>query len=651
MNSLTARKFDVWANSLDCHDSDTQRIYDALVPVMEALAHLHEAAKGHGNIRPESLVVTDGKVDLALFQASATKTMYRSDNYSPPEANVDPPPPPTPSGDVYSLAAVLYHGLSGWQPTPSRLRQEQQNQIPPTQRLLNPTLRDALNQGLALKAEHRPADVIVFRRLLERPAVAIEEVSARNSQWKPVTLQELTRQPLLTSAARLNLSESQPTKVRSSSATPVPSAVTSLRPANDVSGVPSQPKLPPAPKSVERLAVNLTVGKACAILVPSLFKDAVGSWQVKFANAKEMGFTYDASKNALVGTPILAGEHELLLELTIANAPGRPPLQRKIALTVNPDPDSLWKNLPSNAADPYHKPDTDRADVFTENARMLSASQRGRSHAHEGLFRDDDFLITFHKPTGWHLLVAADGAGSAKYSRRGSQIACTRAIAFMEQWIESQHASLNAAAESLMTNGGDSAMRTAAYTWLGGAAFDARKAIQSEADTHEPPAAVRDYATTFLLAAAKQFQAGWAIMAFSVGDGGIGLLRNDGQVTVLCTVDSGEFSGQTVFLTASDVMGKAEKIMQRVHVTRASDLTALVLMTDGVTDPKFPTEASLSDPEVWKSFWSELTGAVDFRPDNSEAADQLLKWLSFRSPGNHDDRTITLLLPSPHGGR
>jgi serine/threonine protein phosphatase PrpC len=651
MNSLSARNFDAWADSLDGHDGDIRRIYDALVPVMEALAHFHSVAKGHGNIRPESLIVTEGKVDLALFNTSATPTMYRIGNYAPPEANVDPPPPPTPAGDVYSLAAVLYHGLCGSPPPPARRRLEQLDLSVPMC-ALNPNLCDALNQGLMLKADHRPADVGAFRRLLERPRTHPTEGSVQNPQWKRWTSPPLSDHRLLTSASQLKLSESESEREASGSlATPVPTALMSPRPSKPVSTAPPQPKLPPAPKSVERLAVNLTVGKQCAIKVASLFKDVVGSWKVNFVNAKEMGFAHDAASDTLIGTPVLAGEHELRLELTISNAPGRPPLQRIIALTINPDPDSLWKNLPSNTSDPYFKPDTDHADVSTASGRMLAASQRGRSHAHEGLFRDDDFRLSFHQATGWHLLVAADGAGSAKYSRRGAQIACRRAIAFMERWIEGQHDSLTTAVESHIATGDDQAMRKGAYSWLGGAAFDARKAIQSEAETHEPAAAPRDYATTLLLAAAKEFQAGWAIVTFSVGDGGIGLLRNDGQVKVLCTPDSGEFSGQTVFLTASDVMGNADKIMQRVHVAHEPNLSVLVLMTDGVTDPKFPTEASLSDAGVWKSFWSELTGAVNFGPENTETADELLKWLSFRSPGNHDDRTIALLLPKSGRGK
>ena len=66
-------------------------------------------------------------------------------------------------------------------------------------------------------------------------------------------------------------------------------------------------------------------------------------------------------------------------------------------------------------------------------------------------------------------------------------------------------------------------------------------------------------------------------------------------------------------------------------------------MTDGVTDPKFETDANLFKIEKWDDLWIDLSKEVDFKDDNESSADQLLKWLDFWSPGNHDDRTIAIL--------
>jgi hypothetical protein len=54
--------------------------------------------------------------------------------------------------------------------------------------------------------------------------------------------------------------------------------------------------------------------------------------------------------------------------------------------------------------------------------------------------------------------------------------------------------------------------------------------------------------------------------------------------------------------------------------------------------------ASLKDKTCWDKFWAEVSEAAKF--DEEGAEDRLLKWLSFKSPGNHDDRTVVFLLPA-----
>jgi hypothetical protein len=59
---------------------------------------------------------------------------------------------------------------------------------------------------------------------------------------------------------------------------------------------------------------------------------------------------------------------------------------------------------------------------------------------------------------------------------------------------------------------------------------------------------------------------------------------------------------------------------------------------------RFPTEASLKDKTCWDKFWAEVSEAANFAEEGAE--ERLLKWLSFKSAGNHDDRTIVFLMPS-----
>lgn len=60
------------------------------------------------------------------------------------------------------------------------------------------------------------------------------------------------------------------------------------------------------------------------------------------------------------------------------------------------------------------------------------------------------------------------------------------------------------------------------------------------------------------------------------------------------------------------------------------DFTALFLMTDGVSDPKFETDANLKSYDKWNELWADLKeNGVELTDDNEEAANQLLNWLDF----------------------
>jgi len=70
-----------------------------------------------------------------------------------------------------------------------------------------------------------------------------------------------------------------------------------------------------------------------------------------------------------------------------------------------------------------------------------------------------------------------------------------------------------------------------------------------------------------------------------------------------------------------------------------------VLMTDGVSDPRFETDARLSRPADWDALWQELDGTLALADAARGKEQLLLDWLDFWSPGNHDDRTIALITP------
>ena len=100
-----------------------------------------------------------------------------------------------------------------------------------------------------------------------------------------------------------------------------------------------------------------------------------------------------------------------------------------------------------------------------------------------------------------------------------------------------------------------------------------------------------------------------------------------------------------------EVFKDPKAIMDRLRFSIEDDFTALMLMTDGVSDPMFETDNNLNSTAKWDEFWDKLhkgfaddeIPGVDLSDDNEESKDQLLRWLDFWSPGNHDDRTIAIL--------
>lgn len=336
----------------------------------------------------------------------------------------------------------------------------------------------------------------------------------------------------------------------------------------------------------------------------------------------------------------------------------RPVLERKVQFVINQDPRKLWRDIPvdwENMTEPKYKKDDIQIDYVkvealsdgTPQKDIVAASKRGRSHAQEGKPRDDHFKMS-HMDNGWYIMAVADGAGSAKYSREGSRIACEEVTNYcMAQLANSKdfESAVKQYNEHKTESESDARKAVGDYIYkiVGTAAFKAHKSINAEAAIKKLPA--KQYATTLLLAICKKFEFGWFIATFWVGDGAICLYNKQAHTAeVLGVPDEGEYAGQTRFLTMPEIFKDATSLYQRLRFRIVDDFTALFLMSDGVSDPKFETDANLNNPDKWDALWTDLKeNGIELTDDNEETKNQLLAWLDFWSPGNHDDRTIAIL--------
>ncbi|MDR1872571.1 MAG: protein phosphatase 2C domain-containing protein [Deltaproteobacteria bacterium] len=351
-------------------------------------------------------------------------------------------------------------------------------------------------------------------------------------------------------------------------------------------------------------------------------------------------------------------------------------------ILIAPDPKSLWNDKPVLDYEGYKTPDeaTDYGEIPEISKVVIAASCRGRSHAHIGKPRDDSFAFKIDPVSGWNIVAVADGAGSAKYSRKGSEIACQTVVTrLMEFYSHSSYSDIFTQNESEFLKWKDDFNKTIATNYLESdsnyrkmlkydakyrSALDLDKYIYNTVyqaymniynEAKAKNASVRDYHTTLLFLAFKKFPFGYFYSSFWIGDGAMAIynLNNSGKVLTLGIPDSGEYSGQTIFLTMVEEI-KPELVGNRTCFGFMEDFEALILVSDGVTDPFFPSEASVAQEENWKRFWNQTLKQGDeenpgcpkvFEPQTplAEKAKDLREWLDFWSKGNHDDRTILIV--------
>ena len=345
-----------------------------------------------------------------------------------------------------------------------------------------------------------------------------------------------------------------------------------------------------------------------------------------------IGLTFERADGTLSGTPTTSGDMEITVKWS---CPSHPDGASRITFIVNPDPRTLWKDIDPPEEDRYYKTNLDHQLIKHAGVTIAAASRRGRSHAHVGSFRDDDFYINASEQSGWSVMLVADGAGSASHSRQGSRIATETAGNYLFDQLKGDK---GLALKTQITQWNtDDQRQIWDYFYR---QFSLASALAVNNINHEAKIAgekSKSYSTTLL--ALVSFREGDEIFAaaFWLGDGAIAAYGPAGKVRVLGMPDSGEYAGQTRFLDAETIQDA--EFSKRIIIGRWKEISHLVLMTDGVSDPCFETDNGLQNPQKWDALIAELTPHLD---DAENAAENLVEWLNFFSPGNHDDCTIVV---------
>jgi len=367
---------------------------------------------------------------------------------------------------------------------------------------------------------------------------------------------------------------------------------------------------------------------------------------------EDSGLEFNNEEELLFGIPIISGDLKIKLLFRIEGELEDSKLNEKIiTIIINPDPKSLWKDIESDKNDPYWKEDNVAISSAFLDKNIVIASKRGRSHANVGSFRDDDFALKNINETGWSVLAVSDGAGSASLSRQGSKMSCDLVVSYFEENFTAEY--FKEFDDNLLNHHNktdeDSSKKISHFVYdnLSKAAWYVHKELEKFAIKLERP--LKDLHATLIFALVKKYDFGYAILTFGVGDCPIGLLNKDvTEIKLMNWLDVGEFGGGTRFVTMPEIF-QSDKFSTRFGFKLVEDFSYLMLMTDGIYDPKFVVEANLEKIEKWNEFLEDLKGKnednckVDFNNENAEIANQLSTWMDFWNPGNHDDRTLAII--------
>ncbi|KAB1230451.1 PP2C family serine/threonine-protein phosphatase [Chryseobacterium viscerum] len=363
----------------------------------------------------------------------------------------------------------------------------------------------------------------------------------------------------------------------------------------------------------------------------------------KIGNLEETGLAFE--NDTLSGTPVTNNMYHLDVQFYHIHDQDQIEI-KKIQLFVNADPKDLWKNIPSDKSTAFYKSEEDSFKGSFSDKKIVVASKRGRSHAHEGKFREDDFAVN-KLPADWNIISVSDGAGSAKAAREGSRLATATINQFFnsQEIINQIENNTNRMYASESSHEERSDAESNIINLLSEGVLDVYHTLEKTAA--ENALSVNDLHATLIFTLLKKFSFGYVILSFGVGDCPINLISADfSEVKLLNQMDVGEFGGGTRFITMKEIFN--DQIASRFRMTCVDDFSYLVLMTDGIYDPKFTTENKLEDTQSWKSLFEDLVGNNDDRTKadfvNDEKIDeQLLLWSDFWSRGNHDDRTLAII--------
>lgn len=275
--------------------------------------------------------------------------------------------------------------------------------------------------------------------------------------------------------------------------------------------------------------------------------------------------------------------------------------------TVTEHTAALWKYQPIPGDEPEPAPEYRKTREAYGSVQVTAARVRGKKHKHEGTNCDDWYEVS--SLGGIVFAAVSDGAGSKKLSRIGARESCRGAVGCLRKSVADLLARKPGILEDVARAFSDPRCMPACGEFAGvvqRAVLKGRDAVETAWYTRLTDPAyekllgrmpeLTDFAATLLVTAiVPAGSAGRLVVSCQVGDGMTALIDSRGSyesaVKLMGEADSGEFSGETDFLTSAK-MGTLEALQNRTKLSLGhSDV--LLMMTDGVADDYFPPQREL----------------------------------------------------------
>ena len=269
----------------------------------------------------------------------------------------------------------------------------------------------------------------------------------------------------------------------------------------------------------------------------------------------------------------------------------------------------LWRYLPIPLDEPEPAPEYLQSDLDLPGGKVIAARVRGKKHKHEGSNCDDWYEVA--NVDDVTFIAVSDGAGSKKFSRIGARESCKASVGYLVNAYGKiltemptirdalrQELSLPECMDACGRIAG-LVQKSVIQAWEAvEAAFYSRATDPWYARLLKRSLDLKDLSGTLLVAAIVPLNKDTKehlIVTCQVGDGMIVSINSRGSfqtsVKLLGVPDSGDFSGETEFLTAPQ-MKTLEALQKRTKLSRGV-VDTVMLMSDGVADDYYPNETQM----------------------------------------------------------